>query len=146
MRLQFATCFWLITCSFVSKIENDCHGGCNRTVSTWCSVWWVKIQPAPHPLLFYPLDWLLYPMHTHQASKNSILIPPIYEESFANRIWRILNQGHSRCATIKVGIYSSLPNKRSAIFINFCRNLMRYFYFTCATFIYFQKFWMRNFY
>ena len=42
--------------------------------------------------------------------------------------------------------YSSLPNKRSAIFINFCRNLMRYFYFTSATFIYFQKFWMRNFY
>ena len=43
-------------------------------------------------------------------------------------------------------IYSSLPNKRSAIFINFCRNLMRYFYFTSATFIYFQKFWMHNFY
>ena len=37
-------------------------------------------------------------------------------------------------------VYSSLPNKRRAIFIYFCRNLMRYFYFTWATFIYFQNF------
>ena len=84
----------LLYAHLLAKIENDCYGGCNRTVSTWCSVWWVKIQPAPHPLLFYPLDWLLYPMHTHQASKNSILISPIYDESFANTICRILNQGH----------------------------------------------------
>ena len=53
-------------------------------------------------------------------------------------LW-VLSPG-SVSGKLNVFLYSSLPNKRSAIFINFCQNLMRYFYFTCATFIYFQNF------
>ena len=42
--------------------------------------------------------------------------------------------------------YSSVPNKRCAIFIVFWQKIMHNFIFYCAIFINFKKSWVRNFY
>ena len=42
--------------------------------------------------------------------------------------------------------YSSVPNKRCAIFIVFWQKFMHNFIFYCAIFINFKKSWVRNFY